>query len=132
MKNLLRICAGVALLLLSAAPASAVENAFGSPEQQRTMIAGICQTQLSIGEAGCRCLAERAIGELSDPQREYLIMTVVQPPVAERLPMARSQADLGVIATFIDSAREECPAVPAPAAEPQEGEAPAAEGAPAQ
>ncbi len=77
-------------LLAAASPtAFAAESAFGPPERQQAMIAGICQTQLAIGEAGCRCLAERAMGELSDPQREYLIMTVVQPPVAERLPMAR-------------------------------------------
>ena len=88
--------------------AAAAETSFGSPDQQRAMIAGICQTQLTIGEAGCRCLAERSIGELSNPQREYLIMTVIQPPAAQRMPMARSQADLQTIAAFIDSARTAC------------------------
>ena len=95
---------------VGAAPASAAETQFGSPDQQRTVIAGICQTQLTIGEAGCLCLAERSLGELSDPQREYLIMTVLQPPVAERMALARSQADLKVIAAFIESARTACAA----------------------
>jgi hypothetical protein len=99
-----------------ACPAAA-ESQFGSPNQQRTMIAGICQTQLTIGEAGCWCLAQRSIDELSDPQREYLIMTVIQPPVAERMAMARSQDDLNVIATFIESARTACAAP----AEPGQG-----------
>jgi hypothetical protein len=96
---------------------AAAETQFGSPDQQRTIIAGICQTQLTIGEAGCHCLAERSIGELSDPQREYLIMTVIQPPAAQRMAMARSQADLEVIAAFIESARTTC----APPAEPAQG-----------
>ena len=96
---------------------AAAESQFGSPDQQRTIIAGICQTQLTIGEAGCFCLAERSIGELSDPQREYLIMTVLQPPVAERMGTARSEADLKVIAAFIESARTACAAP----AEPGQG-----------
>ena len=109
----------VAAMLASVAATNAVaETQFGSPDQQRMVIAGICQTQLTIGEAGCWCLAERSIGELSDPQREYLIMTVIQPPVAERMAMARSQADLKVIAAFIESARTACE----PPAEPGQGE----------
>jgi hypothetical protein len=107
-------------LILSAAASTgsaAAENQFGSPDQQRTMIAGICQTQLAIGEAGCWCLAQRSIDELSDPQREYLIMTVVQPPAAERMAMARSQDDLKVIAAFIENARTAC----ASPAEPGQG-----------
>ena len=114
---------------LSAVPALAQDAGFGSPERQQNMIAGICQTQLTIGEAGCFCLAERAMAELSDPQRDYLILTVVQPPAAERSPMARSQDDLRVIAGFIETARQECAAAPGtPATEPQtEGQAPAPE-----
>jgi hypothetical protein len=107
-------------LILSAVAltgSAAAETQFGSPDQQRVLIAGICQTQLTIGEAGCLCLAERSIGELSDPQREYLIMTAIQPPVAERMAMARSQADLKVIAGFIESARTACAAP----AEPGQG-----------
>jgi len=96
---------------------AAAETQFGSPDEQRAIIAGICQTQLTIGEAGCLCLAQRSIGELSDPQREYLIMTVLQPPVAERMAMARSQADLQVIGAFIESARTAC----APPAEAGQG-----------
>ena len=121
MSKLRGLSVGMAVLLLSAVPVSAVENAFGSPERQQNMIAGICQTQLTIGEAGCLCLAERAIVGLNDAQRDYLILTVVQPPAAEQSPMARSQSDLRAIATFIDTARQECAAAApgAPATEPR-------------
>jgi hypothetical protein len=107
------------------------DSAFGAPEQEQGMIAGICLSQLTIGEKPCACLAERAMSELDDEQRQYLIMTVVQPPAAERLPIARSQPDLAAIATFIETARTEC--AETPAGEPSGGEAPVGSGeAPAQ
>jgi hypothetical protein len=48
--------------------------------------------------------------ELNDPQRTYLILTVIQPPAAERLEIARSQPDLRTIALFIDAAQKGCAA----------------------
>jgi hypothetical protein len=100
--------AAITLSVVTLTASAAAEQQFGSLDQQRAIIAGICQTQLTIGERGCQCLAERSMGELSDPQREYLIMTVIQPPAAGRMAMARSQADLEVIAAFIESARVAC------------------------
>lgn len=105
---------------------------FGTPEQQQGLIAGICLSQLNIGETGCACLAARAMTDLDEPQRTYLIMTVVQPPVAERLPTASSEPDIKAIATFLETAGQDCAAASAaPAQEggttaepqPQEGEA---------
>jgi hypothetical protein len=90
------------------ATASAQDAGFGSPEEQRNLIAGICTTQLDIGAAGCACLAERSLVELDEAQRSYLILSVVQPPVAERLPIARSQDQLAMIFRFLESARDEC------------------------
>jgi hypothetical protein len=62
-------------------------------------------------------------------------MTVVQPPAAERMPMAGSQPDLKAIALFIEAAQKDC-AGSAPAAPPQPDsaanpESKAEEGAPA-
>jgi hypothetical protein len=101
--------------------------AFGTKAQEQVLIANICGTQLAaLGAAGCVCLAEAAMTGLDDPQREYLILSVVQPPAADRTPTARSQADLKTIATFLDKAGKDCaapagsePAVPAPAAPAQ-------------
>jgi hypothetical protein len=106
--------------------AVAAESAFGTREQEQAMIATICGTQLTIGVEPCACLAERAMTELSDGQREYLIMTVVQPPAAERMPMAAAQGDLRAIAGFLDAAGKDC-AGSAAATAPQIGGTPESE-----
>jgi hypothetical protein len=58
-------------------------------------------------------------------------MTVVQPPVAERMPMASSQPDLKTIALFIEAATKDCAGPPAAAA-PSGEAADDGEAAPAQ
>jgi hypothetical protein len=118
--------AALTAAFVASAPA---ETGFGTPEDQQNIIAGICGTQIPLNPQGCTCFAERAMTELDDPQRAYLILTVIQPPAAERLEIAHSLEDLRTIALFIDAAQKSCAAAggqpPAEAAEaPAEGEAP--------
>jgi hypothetical protein len=124
--------AAPALLLTAflAGPASAQDPSFGSPEEQRNLIAGICTTQLPIGDAGCACLADRALVELDDAQRSYLIFSVVQPPVAERSPIARSQDQLAAIFRFLESASEACRSADAAPETPGQGADAPGEGEP--
>lgn len=96
------------LALSAAAPASAVETRFGNVEDQKNIITAICGTQVKLDDKGCRCLAERAITDLDDPQRAFLILSVVQPTAAERTGIAHSKPDLTTIALFIESARKAC------------------------
>jgi hypothetical protein len=93
----------------------------GTPEDQKNIIAGICGTQIPLSPQGCLCFAERAMTELNDPQRAYLILTVIQPPAAERSEIARSQEDLRTIALFIDAAQKGCAGGEAPGQPPAEG-----------
>jgi hypothetical protein len=92
---------------------------------QKNLIAGICGTQIPLDAAGCACFAEHAMAELDEPQRAYLILTVVQPRAAEGNPIARSQKDLMAIALFIDRTQKACAAEGATA--PAPGESPPAE-----
>ena len=112
------------LLSLSAAAAwspAAAQNSFGTPAEQQGLIANICGTQLApLGAAGCACLAERAMIELDQPQRDYLILSVVQPQAADRTDTARSPAELKVIATFIREAQTACNGAGTPATAPAE------------
>jgi hypothetical protein len=101
-------------------PALAQQHTF-APEQQQGMIAGICLGQIPIGEEGCACLAERAMTALSDAQRDYLLLTVVDPVNAQKLPMAGSQDDLAAIFTFLETTSAEC-APGAPATAPDAGD----------
>ena len=98
---------------------------------QQNLIAGICGSQVPLNAEGCACFAERAMTELDEPQRAYLILTVIQPPAAERHEMARSQPDLKTIALFIEGALKACAAAggaPAPSeAAPPDGGAGEAE-----
>jgi hypothetical protein len=111
--------------LYAATTGVAQETSFGSPEDQRHLIAGLCGTQLDIGPDGCSCLADRAMAELDDPQRTYLILSVVQPPAAERLPIAGSHDQLALIFGFLEKASADC----RPGAAPGEGESEAMPGA---
>jgi hypothetical protein len=131
--NALRALVAAIGLLGPVEAAFAQDTGFGTPEDQKNLIAGLCSVQLNIGPAGCTCLAERALTELDEPQRSYLIMSVVQPPAAERLPIAKSKEQLATIFGFLEKASGECrqgapAAPPAPAA----GEEPKADVTPAQ
>jgi hypothetical protein len=103
----------------------AQDASFGTPEDQKNLIAGLCGTQLGIGAAACGCLSEKAMTDLDESQRAYLILSVVQPPAAERLDIARSQEQLAAIFTFLQTASDSCTASTAPAAPDAGGAAPA-------
>jgi hypothetical protein len=110
---ILRTAVLPSLLIL---PAYALAQSDAKIDQQN-LIAGICGTQVPLNGEGCACFAERAMAELDEPQHAYLILTVVQPPAAERHEMARSHADLKTIAGFIQGALKSCAAggtAPAP------------------
>jgi hypothetical protein len=116
---------GNAFLAL-AGTAGAEDMGLGSPADQKNLIAGICTTQLAdLGASGCACLAERSLTELDDPQRAYLILSVVQPPAADRLPIANQKEDLAEIFNFLGAAHTACatpgaaPATDGGAAQPQ-------------
>ena len=112
------VAAFVAPLIVAAA-AGAQDMGLGSPQDQKNIIAGICATQLKdLDAAGCSCLAERSLTELDDPQRAYLILSVVQPPAAERLPIASQQEELAKIFTFLGDTHTACATPGAPAAAP--------------
>jgi hypothetical protein len=119
------VLAGAAVLALSGASVAA-EAGIGPKEDERNLVAGICTTQLAIGDAACSCLADRAINELNQEQLNYLIMSVVQPQAAAGSAIAKSQEGLASIFTFLEAARQDCVAAAAPPAEPP------AEGAPVQ
>ena len=105
----LRMLLGAALwLTFLPALAVAQETSFGSPEDQRNLIAGICGTQLNIGPEPCACLADRAMTELDEPQRTYLILSAVQPATAETLPIAGLPDQLALIFGFLEKAGAEC------------------------
>jgi hypothetical protein len=109
MRNLIQAsAAALAAAAFLAPPAGAAGTDFGTKADEQNIIAGICGTQISLDAAGCTCFAEHAMTELDDPQRAYLILTVVQPPAAERLDVARSQEDLKTIFRFIESAQKTC------------------------
>jgi len=113
-------------------PRNAVGDKFELPrykgEDQINMIAGICGVQIRhMTQAACRCLAERSMDALSDPQRDYMIASVVAPPVADRmLKDGRiTDADQKTIFAFIDPTSDAC------ASEHPEGPAGANGGTPA-
>ena len=121
----LRRTSAACALLAFAVPASAQDSGLGTPADQKNLIAGVCATQLAdLGATGCACLAERALNELDEPQRAYLILSVVQPPAAERLPIAKQQEELAEIFNFLGAAHTACGKPVAPPA--AEGGAPAA------
>ena len=110
--------ATLAALLMLAGQAYAEDVGLGSPEDQRNLVAGICTTQLKdLDTAGCTCLADRSLTELDDPQRAFLILSVVQPPAAERLPIAREKEQLAAIFTFLEAAHAACAKSASPPAE---------------
>jgi len=97
------------LMLGCAASAGAEGTAHNSVEDQRNLISGLCTTQLAdLGATGCTCLAERALNELDENQRAYLILSVVQPDAAEKMPIAKSKEELAAIFNFLGAAHTAC------------------------
>ncbi|MDQ3559474.1 MAG: hypothetical protein M3453_09880 [Pseudomonadota bacterium] len=96
-----------AILLAASGPAFAQ----GADEAiQRTRLAEACGIELKLSEAGCRCLADRAVADLNNLQRDYLLATAVAPRAAERMRASISQQDIHVLATFLAAAEQECSA----------------------
>ncbi|MCB8837451.1 hypothetical protein [Aurantimonas sp. VKM B-3413] len=96
-------------------PRNAVGDKFELPKLEGTeqikMITGICAVQIKdITVPACTCLAEKSMVALSDPQRDYMIASVVAPPVADRmLKDGRVGAeDQKTIFAFIDSTSDAC------------------------
>ncbi len=75
------------------------------------MIAGLCGVQMkSMSPLACKCLAGRAMTDLSAPQRDYLVATAVSPPVADRM-LADGRVGRGdqeIIFTFLDKTSDAC------------------------
>ena len=97
--------AAILLAALGPAAAQGTDDAI-----QRTRLAEACGIELKLSEAGCRCLAESAIVDLNDLQREYLLATAVAPRAAERMRAKVSQDDIQVLARFLAAAQQECSA----------------------
>lgn len=98
---------GAAILLAVSGPAIAQ----GAGEAaQKTRLAEACGIELSLSGAGCRCLAERAIIDLNDFQRDYLLATAIAPRAAERMRERVSQADILVLAKFLAATEQACSA----------------------
>ena len=98
-------------------PRNAVGDKFELPQvgkgNQVEMIAGLCGVQLKgMTTAACTCLAEKALTALSDPQRDYLIASVVAPPVSDRmLKDGRvGEADQKLLFAFLNKTSTECAA----------------------
>ena len=98
-------------------PRNAVGDKFELPRvsegNQVELITGLCGVQMKdMTKANCTCLAESAMEALSDPQRDYLIASVVAPPVADRmLKDGRvGESDQVTIFTFLNTQSEQCQA----------------------
>lgn len=126
MKLLSRTLSSVLLASFSLAAATwaNAETSRNSAEDQRNLISGLCTTQLAdLGASGCTCLAGRALDELNDDQRAYLILSVVQPQAAEKMPIAQSKEELAAIFNFLGTAHTACSAAavkPGEAATPEQ------------
>ncbi|MCK5931720.1 MAG: hypothetical protein KAG89_06070 [Fulvimarina manganoxydans] len=96
-------------------PRNAVGDKFELPrvsgDNQVELITGLCGVQMKdMTKADCACLAESAMDALSDPQRDYLIASVVAPPVADRmLKDGRvGESDQVTIFTFLNTQSDQC------------------------
>lgn len=101
----------------SATPSNEVGEKFELPrvsgDNQIEMIAGLCGVQMKeMTPAACTCLATEAMSELSDPQRDYLIASVVAPPVADRMLKDRrvGDSDQTTIFAFLNTTSDKCAA----------------------
>lgn len=96
-------------------PRNAVGDQFELPhltdENQVAMITDLCGIQIrDATPATCSCLGEQAIEQLTPPQRDYLIATVVAPPTADKLFKRGSvtKDDQLKIITFLNATSEAC------------------------
>ena len=82
-----------------------------TPENQTAIITDLCGIQIrDMTPAGCSCLAGQAMDQLSAPQRDYLIASVVAPPTADQL-LRRGTVtieDQRTIFAFLDATSNAC------------------------
>ncbi|RFC66148.1 hypothetical protein DYI37_01365 [Fulvimarina endophytica] len=112
-----------------------------SEENQTELISGLCAIQLkNMSREACSCLADASLEALSDPQRDYLIASVVAPPVADRMLSDGRVGDpdqakiFGFLQTYSESCRTAAAGSSgsAPSPEPQTDNLPETPGVPAQ
>ncbi|MCE7028812.1 hypothetical protein [Jiella avicenniae] len=96
-------------------PRNAVGDEFQLPhltdENQVKMIAELCGIQIrDASPETCTCLGEQAVQQLTPPQRDYLIATVVAPPTADKLVKRGtvSKDDQMTIITFLNATSDAC------------------------
>jgi hypothetical protein len=114
------------------APSNEVGEKFELPrvsdDNQIEMIAGLCGVQMKqMSPAACTCLGEAAMEDLSAPQRDYLIASVVAPPVAERMlgDGRVGEPDQKEIFAFLQATSESCAAETGAAGQDNNAAAPA-------
>lgn len=82
-----------------------------TPENQTAIITDLCGIQIrDMTPAACSCLAGQAMEQLSSPQRDYLIASVVAPPTADQL-LRRGTVtieDQRTIFAFLDATSNAC------------------------
>ncbi len=99
---------GCTLLLLAGAASAEDKPPLSSLADQKNLIAGLCTTQFDLDAAGCACVAQHALDELDDNQRAYLVLSVLQPPAAEKMPIAQSKEELTTLFNFLAAAHDAC------------------------
>ncbi|MEN3793341.1 hypothetical protein [Fulvimarina sp. MAC3] len=98
-------------------PSNQVGEKFELPRysegNQIELITGLCGIQMKdMSKPACGCLAEASIDGLSDPQRDYLIASVIAPPVSDRMISDGrvSEADQKDIFSFLQTTSQSCKA----------------------
>ncbi|WP_040488901.1 hypothetical protein [Fulvimarina pelagi] len=99
------------------APSNQVGEKFELPRysegNQIELITGLCGIQLKeMSQPACGCLAEASLDNLSDPQRDYLIASVIAPPVSDRMlgDGRVTESDQAEIFGFLQTYSETCKA----------------------
>ena len=95
-----------AAALLAASHSAAAQSLEQS--MQKAHLAQACGMELKLSDAGCRCLTDRAMADLNDFQREYLIATAIAPSAAGRMRNKVSQEDIQILAKFLATAEKDC------------------------
>ncbi len=96
----------VAAMLLATPQISVAQD--GDDATPRIRLAQACGIELNLSEAGCRCLAERAMTDLNNLQRDYLLATAIAPRAADSIGRSISPDDIQVLARFLVAAEQEC------------------------
>ena len=92
--------------LLAVGGSSAAQTIEQAREKARLTEA--CGVELKLSDAGCSCLGDRAMSDLTDIQREYLLATAIAPSAAGRMRDKVSPDDIQVLAKFLATAEQEC------------------------